>query len=274
MKTKNKSIGIFDSGFGGLNIMRHIVKELPDYDFVYLGDTARTPYGTRSKDVIYEFSVEAVNFLFSRQCELIVFACNTASSDAIRKIQQELLPKKFPQKRVLGVIIPAAESAGEKTKNLRVGVMATEGTVKSGSFERELKKINPKIKVFQKACPLLVPIVEAGEHHSKITPIILKKYLNPLMKQKIDTLILGCTHYGILKNQIKKIVGEKIKIISEAEIVAEKLKDYLKRHPEIESKLSKKGSRIFFSTDLTENFQKLGSKFFGQNIEVKKAELN
>lgn len=270
---RNRKIGIFDSGFGGLNIMRGIVKELDNYDFVYLGDTARAPYGGRSKEVIYEFSRQAVDFLFKNNCELIILACNTASSDALRKIQQEHLPKHYPGKKVLGVVIPAVEFAALKTKNKKVGVIATEATVASKSFERELLKIDSEIKIFQNACPLLAPIVEAGEQNSKATDILLEKYLKPLIVREIDTLILGCTHYGILENKIKKIVGEKVSIVSEAGIVAKKLKEYLKRHPEIELKLGKHGNRIFYSTDLTENFKILGSKFFGQKIEVKKAKL-
>jgi len=270
---RNKSIGIFDSGFGGLSVMKGIVKELPDYNYIYLGDSARVPYGTRSKETVYKFTKQAVDFLFKKGCELIIVACNTASSDALRLVQQKHVPKYDASKKVLGVLIPAAEDACKKTKNKRIGVMATEGTVKSGAFIRELRKVDPKIKVYQKACPLLVPIVEAGEHDSEITEITLKKYLKPLISNKIDTLILGCTHYGILEPKIRKIVGEKMKIISESKIVARKLKNYLERHPEIEEKLAKKRKRIFYSTDLTKNFEMLGSKFFGEKIKPQKADL-
>ena len=253
--------------------MRGIVKNLPGYNFIYLGDTARVPYGTRSKDVVYRYTREAVDFLAGHNCGLIIFACNTASSDALRKIQHEYTPQKHAETKALGVLIPAAEIAAKKSKNRKIGVMATQGTVKSGSFVRELSKIDPKIKIFQKACPLLVPVVENGEQNSAFTEIILRKYLKPLTDKKIDTLILGCTHYGILESKIKKIVGKNVEIISQPRIVAEKLKDYLKRHPEIEKKLSRKGQRVFYSTDLTDNFQILGSKFFGKKIEVKKADL-
>ena len=253
--------------------MKGIVKRLPEYNYVYLGDTARVPYGTRSKEVVCEFTKQSVDFLFSKDCALIIFACNTASSDALRRIQREFIPELYPGKKVLGVLIPAAEEAFEKTKNKRVGIIATQGTVASGSFIREIEKLDKNIKIFQKACPLLVPIVEAGEQNSEITDIILKKYLKPLMAKKIDTLILGCTHYGILEPQIKRIIGKKVKIVSESKIVAEKLKNYLGRHPEIENKLAKRGKRDFYSTDLTENFKILGSRFFGQKIKVKKAKL-
>ncbi len=210
-KIKRKfSIGIFDSGFGGIQILKHIVKELPEYDYIYLGDTARVPYGNRSQEIIYEFSIQAVDFLFEKGCQLIIFACNTASSKALRKIQREYLPKKYPGRKVLGVIVPASEAAVLKTKNKRIGVIGTQATVNSKAFKRELNKLDPKIKVFQKACPLLVSMVEAGEHSSKKTKVILGKYLKPLIDKKIDTLILGCTHYGIMEREIKKITDNGI----------------------------------------------------------------
>lgn len=270
---KGKSIGVFDSGFGGLDILREIVKELPEYNYIYFGDTARTPYGSRSQEVIYKFTEQAVNFLFKKGCELIIISCNTSSSEALRKIQRHYLPKEYPGKRVLGVIIPAAEKAFELTCNNRIGVIGTESTIASSTFLRELKKLNPKVKVFTKACPLLVPIVEAGEENSQATNLILKNYLSPLIRKKIDTLILGCTHYGLLKNKIKKIAGKRIKIVSEGKIVAKKLKGYLKRHPEIENNLGKERKTIFFTTDLTDKFKTLGSKFYGKRIFPKRAEL-
>lgn len=242
---RSQTIGIFDSGFGGLNILRGIVKKLPKYDFLYLGDAARVPYGTRSPETVYGFAKQAVDFLFKKNCALIIFACNTASSDTLRRIQKEYLPKFYPWKKVLGVLVPAAELAASKTKNGRIGVMATPGTVSSGSFKRELLKINPKIKLFQNACPMLVPLVEAGEHDSAVTDIFLKKYLTPLINKKIDTLILGCTHYGILERKIKKIAGKNIHLICEAGVVAIKLKDYLQRHPEIEKKCPRMANELF-----------------------------
>lgn len=272
-KSKQKFIGVFDSGFGGINILRGIVKELPAYNYLYLGDTARTPYGTRSKEIVYEFTKQAVDFMFANNCELVIFACNTASSDALRKIQREYLLKHHPYKKVLGVLIPAAEEAISKTRNKKIGVIATEGTVQSGAFARELTKIEPAIKVFQNPCPLLVPIVEAGEQNSKATKIILENYLKPLKNKGIDTLILGCTHYGILGNQIKKITGSNITIISEAKVVPKKLKNYLKRHPEIDRRLDKNGIVNFYTTDLTQKFVSLGSNFFGKKIEAQKVSL-
>lgn len=271
---RKKSIGVFDSGFGGIDVLRGIVKELPQYDYLYLGDTARTPYGTRSQEVVYEFTRQAVDFLFESGCDLVILACNTASSDALRKIQKNYLPKHHPGKRVLGVLIPAVEAAVAATVNNRVGVIATSGTVRSAAFARELTKLDPKIKVFQNACPLLVPLVEAGEHHSKAADLIVANYLSPLHKKGIDTLILGCTHYGILEKKIKKLSSADIRIVSGANIVPKKLRDYLQRHPEIESKLKKESGVNFCSTDLTETFTVLGSKFFGKKIVVRRVTLD
>lgn len=273
MEKRTKSIGVFDSGFGGLTILRGLVRALPEYSYIYLGDTARTPYGSRSQDVIYEFTKQAVDFLFEKNCDLIILACNTASSEALRRIQQEYLPKNYPGKNVLGVIIPAAEIAAHKTQNKRVGVIATEQTVNSKAFIRELHKLDPTIQVFQNACPLLVPLIETGEHESTITDLTLKKYLAPLEKKKIDTLILGCTHYGILERKIKKIAGKNITLISETAVIGKKLRDYLKRHPAREQVLRKNQGRTFYTTDLTEKFQRLGSQFFGKKIHPKKAAL-
>jgi glutamate racemase len=273
MKNNRKfSIGIFDSGFGGLQIMKHIVRELPEYDYVYLGDTARIPYGSRSQEVVFKFVKQAVEFLFNKDCQLIIFACNTASSKALRKIQQEYLPKYHPDRKVLGVIIPAAEEATCKNHNL-IGVIATQGSVASNAFDYEIKKISPDAKVFQQACPLLVPIVESGEEKSKAADLMLEKYLKPLVKNNIDALILGCTHYGSLENKIRKIVGKDVKIINEGKVVAKKLKKYLANHPEIEKTLGKKSKLRFFTTDLTEGFEVMGSKFFGQKIKPEKINL-
>jgi len=269
-KKKKAYIGVFDSGFGGIDILRGIVKVLPQYDYIYVGDTARTPYGTRSAETVYAFTRQAVDFMFANGCELVVLACNTASSDALRRIQQEYLPQHHPDKRVLGVLIPAAEEAAAKTRNGKIGVMATAGTVRSGAFVRELIKINPALRVVQQACPLLVPFVEAGEHRSPAAALILEAYLKPLRRRGVDTLILGCTHYGILERQIKRAVGPDVRVISESRIVPEKLKQYLALHPGIEKRLSKGGGRVFYSTDLTDVFSTLGSKFFGKPIKAEK----
>jgi len=272
MTTKG-SIGVFDSGFGGVNTLRSLVAALPEYEYVYLGDSARAPYGSRSQDLIYEFSKQAVDFLFAHGSELIVFACNTASSEALRKIQREYLPERYPDKNVLGVLVPAAEEAAVRTVNKKVGVIATEGTVRSKAFARELQSRDSAIQIFQQACPLLVPIVEAGAIHSEKTRIVLESYLTPLIRENIDTLILGCTHYGVLGQQIRSIMGPDSVIISEADVVPRKLKEYLVRHADINDRLNCRGLVKFYSTDLTDTFVKLGSDFFGQPITVQRVSL-
>jgi glutamate racemase len=266
-KNRNKRIGIFDSGFGGLHVLRYIKNALPQYDYAYLGDTARAPYGERSQETIYKFTKQAVDFLFRHGCGIVIIACNTASTEALRKIQDQYGAKK----QVLGVLIPAAEEAVRKTKNRKIGVIATSRTVASGKFIREIAKLDPKAKVFQQACPLLVPFIEAGEHNSPETEAALRRYLAPLLRKNIDTLILGCTHYGILERKIRKIVGPNIKIVSEAKVVPGKLKKYFKKHHELEATLGTSSSARFYSTDRTGNFELLGSKFFGKPIRVEKA---
>ncbi len=269
MTKRNKRIGVFDSGFGGLHVLRSIIRTLPGYEYVYLGDTARAPYGDRPQETIYAYTKQAVDFLFAHDCGIVVIACNTASSEALRKIQDEYGAKK----KVLGVLIPAAEEAVQKTKSRRVGVIATTGTVASEKFVRELTKLDAGVLVFQKACPLLVPLVEAGEHNSPEMDTILERYLRPVLKKRIDTLILGCTHYGILEKKIRKVIGPDITIVSEAKVVPKKLEDYLKRHDEIESVLIRRPAIRFYSTDRTNNFKILGSKLFGRAIRVEKAVL-
>ncbi|MFZ3043592.1 MAG: glutamate racemase [Minisyncoccia bacterium] len=273
MQKRHKRIGIFDSGFGGLDVTRSIVRALPRYDYVYLGDTARAPYGDRSQETIYEFTRQAIEFLFKHDCELVIVACNTASSEALRKIQQEYLPKRASGKKVLGVLIPAAEEAMAQSAGKKIGVIATAGTVASGAYLRELEKFDSKVKIFQKACPLLVPLVEAGEQNSPEMETILKRYLRPLLAKKIDTLILGCTHYGILEKKIRSIVGKNIVIVSGARAVPKKLRAYLEKHADLEAQLGKHSSIHFFSTDRTDTFRRLGSKLFGRPIKVEKAVL-
>ncbi|MDD5606226.1 MAG: glutamate racemase [Patescibacteria group bacterium] len=260
-------IGVFDSGLGGLLLLRAMVKKLPAYDYVYLGDTKRVPYGNRSQDTIYEFLEEAVEYLFKQNCQLIIVACNTASAQALRKIQKNYLPKHYPDRRVLGVIIPTAEAAvASGAKN--TGVLATAGTVNSGAFVRELKKLDKKIQVWQEAAPLLVPLVEQGE--LKWAEPIVKGYLKPLLKHKIDSLILGCTHYPRLKSMIRKLVGKGVKVISQDEVVPAKLADYLKRHPEIEKKLSKGRGRKLLVTDITPEAEKLARNWFRKGAVLRR----
>lgn len=266
-------LGIFDSGFGGLEVLREIVSKLPDYNYIYLGDTKRTPYGSRTQKEIYDFTTQGVNFLFKQGCELIILACNTSSTESLRTIQQNYLPKNFPNKKVLGVVVPTAENAVEKTINNRVGVMATSSAVGSFAFVREIKKLNPNVEVFQVACPRLVPIIESGDYSSKDIDITLNNYLPLLLKENIDTLILGCTHYGLIEKEIKNKIDKNINIISEGVVIAEKLQDYFKRHPEIYSKLRKDSEIRFFTTGFKDKFERIGSKFFGKPVNVKKVEI-
>jgi len=262
-------IGIFDSGLGGLVVTKAIISRLPKYDILYLGDTKRVPYGNRSQQTIYDFTVQAVKFLFAQNCQLVILACNTASAQALRKIQQELLPQAFPGKRVLGVVIPTLEAVSQNPQAKKVGVLATESTASSHIYRAELKKLNPKLKVLETAAPLLVPIIE--NNAEKFAEPFLKEYLKPILKFQSDSLVLGCTHYPILKKQIKQLLPKKVKIYSQEEIIPEKLENYLKRHPEIESKLSKKGSHEFMATDLNVSLEAAAKKLFGKKIPFKLA---
>lgn len=271
------SIGVFDSGYGGLTILKQLVRTLPQYDFLYLGDNARTPYGTRSFGVVYEYTLQAVKYLFSQNCPLIIIACNTASAKALRNIQQLDLPVIAPERRVLGVIRPSVEKVGEITKNGHVGVVGTPGTVQSETYPIELEKWSGgKVKsVVQEACPLWVPLVENNEIDSEGAEYFVRKNItNILGKDKnMDTLILGCTHYPLLINQIRKFVPENIRILEQGQIVAEKLQDYLFRHPEIESKLSKNGRIKFQTTEAAENFNEKAALFLGQAVNAETVRL-
>lgn len=271
------SIGVFDSGYGGLTILKQLVRTLPQYDFLYLGDNARTPYGTRSFGVVYEYTLQAVKYLFSQNCPLIIIACNTASAKALRNIQQLDLPVIAPERRVLGVIRPSVEKVGEITKNGHVGVVGTPGTVQSETYPIELKKWSGgKVKsVVQEACPLWVPLVENNEIDSEGAEYFVRKNItNILRKDKnMDTLILGCTHYPLLINQIRKFVPENIRILEQGQIVAEKLQDYLFRHPEIESKLSKNGRIKLQTTEAAENFNEKAALFLGQAVNAETVRL-
>jgi len=258
-------IGIFDSGFGGLTVLKEIVKKLPQYDYVYLGDNARAPYGTRSFETVYNYTLECIKKLFSMNCHLVILACNTASAKALRNIQQLDLPRIAPEKRVLGVIRPTSETVGKHTKTKHVGVLGTTGTVQSDSYKIEIEKFFPNVKVFQQACALWVPLVENNEMDSPSADFFVKKYLNSLFSKskKIDALILGCTHYPLLIKKIKKYAPKNVTILSQGKIVADSLADYLYRHPEMESKCSKGGAVEFYTTDSTENFDKCATAFFG-----------
>jgi glutamate racemase len=266
-------IGVFDSGFGGLVVLREFLQVLPQYDYLYLGDNARIPYGTRSDRVVLRFTEQALNYLFRQGCRLIILACHTASAKALRTVQQVYLPARHPEGRVLGVLIPTVEEALVRSRSRRIGVMATEGTVSSQSFELELKKLDPEVEVFQQACPLLVPLIEEGEQHWEGTGMILRRYLEPLKATRVDTLILGCTHYSILRDQVQAIMGEDTNLICSGQVTAQKLVDYLRRHRGMEARLTRKGSRRYLTTDLTPRFQQLASLFMGQPIDSEVVEL-
>ncbi len=260
-------IGIFDSGLGGLTILKEILKILPNYNYTYLGDNARTPYGNKSQEVIYNYTKEAVDFLFSKGCKLIIIACNTASSKALREIQQEYLPKKQSSKRVLGVIRPLVEETAKHDKIQRVGIIGTKATVKSNAYKIELLKLNPDLKIFQQRAPLLVPLIEEGWLKRPETKMILKKYLRPLKQKQVQILIPACTHYPFLSTEMKRIMTKQCHVLNPGEIVAKSLFNYLRRHSELEIKPSTKPTLKFYTTDDIVKFKKMGEKFLGRKIE-------
>ncbi|MCK5730186.1 MAG: glutamate racemase [Draconibacterium sp.] len=270
----NAPIGVFDSGYGGLTVLKALEKALPNHDFLYLGDNARTPYGTRSFDVVYEYTLEAVKYLFNQNCPLVIIACNTASAKALRNIQQLDLPKIAPEKRVLGVIRPSVEKVAEITKNGHVGILGTVGTVVSESYPIELKKWSGgNVKsVVQEACPMWVPIVENNEIETEGADFFIKKNIDIILDKdkNIDTLILGCTHYPLLAKIIRKYVPNNIEILEQGQIVAEKLIDYLERHSEIEDKLTKSGDIKFQTTESVDIFESKASLFLGRNVKAQK----
>lgn len=261
-------IGVFDSGYGGLTILREIRRRLPQYDYLYLGDNARAPYGSRSFDIVYDFTLSAVRFLFSRGCPLVILACNTASAKALRSIQTNDLPHIDPTRRVLGVIRPTAEAIGGITASRHVGVLATPGTVNSHSYAMELEKLFPDITVTEKACPMWVPLVEAGESDMPGADYFVEKYLNELMEADplIDSMILGCTHYPLLLKKIEKYTPEGVTIVSQGRLVADSLADYLERHPEIETRLGQGSATEFLTTESPEKFDMLAALFTGSPV--------
>ncbi len=263
-------IGVFDSGYGGLTILRGIRALMPEYDYIYLGDNARAPYGTRSFDVVYEFTRQAVVHLFGMGCHLVVLGCNTASAKALRSIQQNDLPHLDPQRRVLGIIIPTAEVVGQLTHSRHVGILATEGTIRSGSYTMEIQKRFPDIMVTGQACPMWVPLVENNEADTPGAHYFVEKSLEQLMSHdsQIDTIILGCTHYPILYPVIKAHVRSGISVICQGEYVARSLSDYLSRHPEIDQRCSKGGQVRYLTTENAEKFSESASIFLSEKIEV------
>lgn len=268
-------IGVFDSGYGGLTILHGIRQLLPEYDYVYLGDNARAPYGTRSFDVVYEFTRQAVIKLFEMGCHLVILGCNTASAKALRTIQQHDLPSLDSNRRVLGVIRPTAEVIGSLTTTRHVGLLATEGTVKSESYQLEIKKFFPDIQVSGIACPFWVPLVEYNEADSPGADYFVKKRLDALAQKDplIDTIILGCTHYPLLMPKIEKYKRPGVRIIAQGEYVANSLKDYLKRHPEMNEKCTKTGTCQYFTTENPMRFQEQAQVFLHEKIQVNHVDL-
>ena len=264
-------IGVFDSGYGGLTILDKIREVLPEYDYIYLGDNARAPYGTRSFEVVYEFTRQAVNKLFDMGCHLVILACNTASAKALRSIQMNDLPSIDPARRVLGVIRPTVECVGEISKNQHIGVLATAGTIKSESYPLEIHKLFPEIQVSGTACPMWVSLVENNESQDEGADYFIRKYIDQLLSKdpQIDTVILGCTHFPILLPKIRQYIPDHISIIAQGEYVAESLKDYLKRHPEMDAKCTKNGNCQFYTTEAEEKFSESASTFLKQQISVK-----
>lgn len=261
-------IGVFDSGYGGLTVLKEIVNKLPGYDYLYLGDNARSPYGTRSFDTVYRYTLQCVQWLLDQNCPLIILACNTASAKALRTIQQNDLERLNPQARVLGVIRPTAEIIGGYSITKNIGILATNGTVQSQSYKLEIEKFFPGINIEQEACPMWVPLVENKQHETEGADFFIKGNLDSLFEKNsnIDTILLACTHYPLLQQRIGKYLPENVKLLSQGGIVANSLQDYLHRHPEIEHKLTKNGERLFYTTDDTKGFDEKASLFYGDTV--------
>lgn len=269
-------IGVFDSGYGGLTVYDKIRERLPQYDYIYMGDNARSPYGPRSFEIVYEFTRQAVMRLFAEGCRLVILACNTASAKALRTIQQQDLPVWDNERRVLGVIRPTVELMDKMSNSKHIGVLGTAGTISSSSYTLEIEKMFPHISVVGEACPMWVPLVENAEFDSPGADYFVKKHIDHIMQTDplIDTLILGCTHYPLLIKKIRKYVPAGVKLISQGEYVAESLADYLVRHPEMSSRLTTGGSRRFLTTESVEKFSDAASLFLGYNVNAEKIELN
>lgn len=270
--TRNAPIGVFDSGYGGLTILSSIRNLMPQYDYIYLGDNARAPYGSRSFELVYQFTLEAVRWLFSQGCELVILACNTASAKALRTIQQQNLPHEFPDRRVLGVIRPTAEIVGDLTHSRHVGILGTEGTIQSQSYDMEIEKLHPDIQVTGEACPMWVPLVENREYDKPGADYFVKQHLDNLIAKdnQIDTIILGCTHYPLLLEKIKQFSDNRFQVIPQGDYVAHSLQDYLLRHPEMEERCSLKGTTRYVTTESSEKFARQASLFLNEKIEAHK----
>ena len=271
MATEQQSkipIGVFDSGYGGLTIMKEFVAKLPQYDYIYLGDNARAPYGTRSFETVYNYTLQCVKWFFEQGCPLVVLACNTASAKALRTIQQNDLPTLAPGKRVLGILRPTTEVIGQYSKSKSIGILATSGTVQSLSYVIEIEKFFPEIKVSQEACPMWVPLIENNEQENHGADFFVKKNIGQLLKKDaaIDTILLACTHYPLMLKKIREYTPVDITILTQSEIAANSLADYLHRHPEMEQQLSKQGEHVFYTTDSEVDFNNHAAVFFGRHI--------
>ncbi len=271
----NGPIGVFDSGYGGLTVLKEIKAKLPRYDYIYLGDNARAPYGARSFTTVYQYTLQCVQWFFKQGCPLVILACNTASAKALRTIQQNDLPLIDEGKRVLGVIRPTTEIIGKFTKNKQVGILGTTGTVQSNSYPIEIEKFFPSIKVYQQACPMWVPLIENNEQNSPGADYFIKKNIQQLLEKSagIDTILLACTHYPLLLDKLKQFVPAGTTILSQGEIVANSLYDYLQRHPEIEERCTKNGQLGFYTTDSPDDFDNHGATFFGEPLKSVHLEL-
>jgi len=268
-------IGIFDSGYGGLTILEKMRNRLPEYDYVYLGDNARTPYGNRSFEVVYEFTLQAVKWLFKQNCPLVILACNTASAKALRTIQQKDLPQLDFQRRVLGVIRPTVENIGQITKTRHVGILGTIGTITSNSYTLEIKKLYPDIIVESEACPMWVPLVENNEYDKPGADYFIQQHVNNILARDplIDTIVLACTHYPLLKKKIRAFLPESIHVVAQGKLAAESLEDYLHRHPEMEARCSKNATCRFYTTESEQPFIAMASRFLKEKIEVERINI-
>jgi glutamate racemase len=268
-------IGIFDSGYGGLTVFKSIAAGLPQYDYIYLGDNARAPYGPRSFETVYYYTLQCVQWFFSQGCPLVILACNTASAKALRTIQQTDLPNIASNNRVLGVIRPTAEIIGQYTTTQKVGIFGTTGTVKSNSYPIEIQKFYPETQVFQEACPIWVPLIENGEHETPGADYFIQKHIGQLLTQSadIDTILLACTHYPLMEDRIRQYLPPNIQLISQGEIVAASLQDYLQRHPEMENRITQKGNKQFYTTDDPLDFNTHAAIFFGEKVESQQINL-
>jgi len=276
LSTQPGPIGVFDSGYGGLTILHAIRKQLPQYDYLYLGDNARAPYGPRSFDVVYDFTRQAVLTLFEKGCQLVILACNTASAKALRTIQQHDLPQIDPSRRVLGVIRPTAEIAGHLSQNRHIGVLATEGTIASNSYHIEIQKLFPDVKLSGIACPMWVPLIENNEANNDGADYFVHKYISQLLDADpdIDAVVLACTHYPILLPKIRKALPSNIRIIAQGEYVAKSLEDYMQRHPEMDMRCTKNGTCQFFTTENPEKFKGNAQLFLNEEVEAHHIDLS